>query len=96
MARYLAKRIVAEGRASTCEVQLSYAIGVAQPVSVHIDTFGSEHRATKEIEERVTKTFDLSPAGIISFLNLRQPIYQKTATYGHFGRDDLSREQVTQ
>lgn len=94
MARYLAKRIVAEGWANICEVQLSYAIGVAQPVSVHIDTFGTEQRATKEIEARVKKTFDLSPAGIIFFLNLRQPIYQKTATYGHFGRDDVSREKV--
>ncbi len=94
MARYLAKRIVAEGRASRCEVQLSYAIGVAQPVSVHVETFGTEQRSTKEIEQRIKKSFDLSPAGIIAFLHLKQPIYQKTASYGHFGRNDVSWEQV--
>lgn len=94
MARYLAKAIVSQGRATKAEVQLSYAIGVQQPVSVHIDTFGTQKKAIAEIHDWITNTFDLSPQGIITFLNLKNPIYKKTATYGHFGRDDVAWEHI--
>ncbi|MBP7176409.1 MAG: methionine adenosyltransferase [Thermoclostridium sp.] len=87
-ARYVAKNIVAAGLASRCEVQLAYAIGVAQPVSVMIDTFGTGKVDEERISEIVRKLFDLRPAAIIRDLNLRRPIFRKTAAYGHFGRMD--------
>ena len=87
-ARYVAKNIVAAGLASRCEVQLSYAIGVAQPTSVNVDCFGTNKVPEERIIELVRKHFMLTPRGIISSLNLRRPIYKKTATYGHFGRND--------
>ncbi|AEY64375.1 methionine adenosyltransferase [Clostridium sp. BNL1100] len=87
-ARYVAKNIVAAGIARKCEVQLAYAIGVAKPVSVLVDTFGTAVIAEDKISELVNKHFDLRPAAIISKLNLRRPIYRKTAAYGHFGRED--------
>ncbi len=88
-ARYVAKNIVAAGLAHSCEVQLAYAIGVAKPVSVRIDTFGTSSLSDERISEIVDKVFDLTPDGIINTLNLRQPIYKQTAAYGHFGREDV-------
>jgi len=88
-ARYVAKNVVAAGLASKCEVQLAYAIGVAQPVSVAVDTFGTATVDEEVIERLIRKHFDLRPAAIIRHLNLRQPIYRQTAAYGHFGRHDL-------
>ncbi len=87
-ARYVAKNIVAAGIARKCEVQLAYAIGVAKPVSILVDTFGTAAISEDKISELVNKHFDLRPAAIISKLNLRRPIYKKTAAYGHFGRED--------
>jgi S-adenosylmethionine synthetase len=86
MARYIAKNIVAAGLAERCEVQLAYAIGVAEPVSVLVDTFGTGTVDSKKLEEVVRANFKLTPKGIIDSLNLRRPIYRKTAAYGHFGR----------
>jgi len=88
MARYIAKNIVAAGLADRCEVQLAYAIGVAEPVSVLIDTFGTAHVDEGTISDLVRANFQLTPKGIIESLNLRRPIYRKTAAYGHFGRND--------
>lgn len=88
-ARYIAKNIVAAGFADEVEVQLAYAIGVAQPVSVSLDTFGTGKVSTQKLVEAVREIFDLRPAGIIDMLGLKQPIYKQTAAYGHFGRDDL-------
>ncbi|MBQ2614205.1 MAG: methionine adenosyltransferase [Clostridia bacterium] len=88
-ARYVAKNIVAAGFAKACEVQLAYAIGVAQPVSLRIDTRGTGTISDSELAEKVSKVFDLSPKGIIEGLQLRRPIYKQTAAYGHFGRNDL-------
>jgi S-adenosylmethionine synthetase len=88
-ARYVAKNIVAAGLAERCEIQLSYAIGVAQPTSVMVDTFGTGKLADARIVEIVRENFDLRPAGIIRMLDLRRPIYRGTAAYGHFGRTDL-------
>lgn len=88
-ARYVAKNIVAAGLADKCEVQLAYAIGVAEPVSVFVDTFGTGKVADDKIAELVRKYFDLRPAAIIKNLDLRRPIYKQVAAYGHFGRDDL-------
>jgi len=88
-ARYVAKNIVAAGLADKCEIQLSYAIGVAQPTSVLVDTFGTGKVSNEKLVEAVRKNFDLRPAGIIKMLDLRRPIYRQTAAYGHFGRNDL-------
>ena len=89
-ARYVAKNIVAAGLADKCEVQLSYAIGVAQPTSVLIDTFGTGKVSNEALVKAVRELFDLRPAGIIKMLDLRRPIYKQTAAYGHFGRNDLN------
>ena len=89
-ARYVAKNIVAAGLAEKCEIQLSYAIGVAQPTSVMVDTFGTGKIADDKLVEIVRENFDLRPAGIIKMLDLRRPIYRGTAAYGHFGRTDLN------
>ncbi|HEY7733994.1 MAG TPA: methionine adenosyltransferase [Nitrososphaera sp.] len=88
MARYVAKNVVAAGLANKCEVQVAYAIGVAEPVSIMIDTFGTGKVDEEEIEARVRKTFDMRPAGIVKTLDLKRPIYRKTAAYGHFGRNE--------
>lgn len=88
-ARYVAKNIVAAGLADQCEVQLAYAIGVAEPVSIAIDTFGTGKVSEGQLVEAVRKHFDLRPAGIIKMLDLKQPIYKQTAAYGHFGRTDV-------
>ena len=88
-ARYVAKNIVAAGLANRCEIQLSYAIGVAQPTSVMVDTFGTGKLSDEKLVEIIRENFDLRPAGIIKMLDLRRPIYRATAAYGHFGRTDL-------
>lgn len=88
-ARYIAKNIVASELADQCEIQLAYAIGVAQPVSISVDTFGTGKVEDKKIVEAIRNTFDLSPDGIIESLDLLRPIYKQTASYGHFGRDDV-------
>jgi S-adenosylmethionine synthetase len=90
MARYVAKNIVASGLAAKCEVQLAYAIGIAEPVSVMVDTFGTSKIAEELIEKRIRNSFDMKPASIIQTLDLKRPIYKKTAAYGHFGRSDPS------
>ncbi len=88
-ARYVAKNIVAAGLAEKCEIQLSYAIGVAHPTSIMVDTFGTGKVSDEKLVEIVREQFDLRPAGIIKMLDLRRPIYKQTAAYGHFGRNDL-------
>ena len=88
-ARYVAKNIVAAGLADKCEIQLSYAIGVAEPTSIMVDTFGTGKKSNQELVDLIRKYFDLRPAGIIKMLDLRRPIYKQTAAYGHFGRNDL-------
>ncbi len=89
-ARYVAKNIVAAGLADKCEIQLSYAIGVAQPTSVMVDTFGTGKVSDEKLVDVIRENFDLRPAGIIKMLDLRRPIYKQTAAYGHFGRNDLN------
>ena len=88
-ARYVAKNLVAAGLADKCEIQLSYAIGVARPTSIHVDTFGTGKLPETRLVEIIRENFDLRPAGIIKMLDLRRPIYSKTAAYGHFGRTDV-------
>jgi S-adenosylmethionine synthetase len=88
-ARYIAKNIVAAGLADKCEVELAYAIGVAKPVSIMVDTFGTNKIDEEKIQQAVSENFDLRPAAIIENFNLRRPLYQQVAAYGHFGRDDL-------
>ena len=88
MARYVAKNVVASGAASKCEVQIAYAIGVAKPVSVLVDTFGTGVVCDDKLSKAVAKLFDLRPAAIIEKLQLRRPIYKATSAYGHFGRED--------
>ncbi len=88
-ARYVAKNIVAAGLAKKCEIQLSYAIGVAHPTSIMVDTFGTGKLGNEKLVDMIRENFDLRPAGIIQMLNLRRPIYKQTAAYGHFGRTDL-------
>ena len=88
-ARYVAQNIVAAGLADKCEIQLSYAIGVARPTSIMVDTFGTGKLSDQKLVEIIRENFDLRPAGIIKMLDLRRPIYKQTAAYGHFGRTDL-------
>ncbi len=90
MARYISKNIVAAGLASKCEVQIAYAIGVAKPISIMVDTFNTSSIPEDKIEEKVQDIFDTSPAGIIKTLDLKRPIYKKTSAYGHFGRSDVN------
>jgi len=88
MCRYVAKNIVTAGLSDKCEVQVAYAIGVAKPVSLMVNTFGTNKISEDEIETLVNKHFDMRPAEIVKQLNLKRPIYQKTAAYGHFGRNE--------
>mgnify|MGYP000624033309 FL=1 len=90
MARYLAKNIVALGLAEKCEVQLSYAIGIANPVSVNVNTFGTGKKDDELLAEFIYNNFDLTPSGIIDIFKLRRPIYEQVASYGHFGRTELN------
>ena len=94
MARYIAKNIVASGLAEKCEIQLSYAIGVAEPTSVMVDTFGTGVETTEKFEKIVRDNFRLTPDGIIETLNLRDTTYKQTAKYGHFGIESLPWEQT--
>lgn len=93
-ARYVAKNIVAAGLARKCEIQISYAIGIAEPVSVSVDTFGTDKISEARLEEIIRQVFDLRPYGLIEMLNLKRPIYFPTAAYGHFGREDFPWEQI--
>lgn len=93
-ARYIAKNLVAAGLADKCEIQLAYAIGVAEPVSIHVESFGTGKMPDPELAKLVRKHFDLTPKGIIEMLDLRKPIYKKTAAYGHFGREDFAWEKT--
>jgi S-adenosylmethionine synthetase len=90
MMRYVAKNLVAAGIADRCEMQVTYAIGMARPLSININTYGTSKHSDKALHELVEKYFDLRPAAIIERLNLRSPIYRQTAAYGHFGRPDLA------
>ena len=94
MARYIAKNLVANGYAKKCEIQISYAIGVAKPVSISIDTFGTSLKTEEELIKIVEENFDLTPKGIIETLDLRKPIYRKTTNYGHFGKENLPWEKI--
>ncbi len=94
MARFIAKNIVANGFAKKCEIQLSYAIGVAKPISIYVDTFGTGKLSDTEIVKKINNTFNLTPRGIIETLDLRKPIYKKTTNYGHFGKKDLPWEKI--
>jgi len=94
MARYIAKNVVANGYAQKCELQLAYAIGVAKPVSILVNTFGTNTIPEEEIEQKIANTFDLTPGGIIRTLDLRRPIYRSTTNYGHFGKANLPWEQI--
>ena len=94
MARHIAKNVVANKYALKCEVQLAYAIGVAKPVSIYVDTFGTNTISEEEIVKKIENTFNLTPTGIINYLELRKPIYRKTTNYGHFGKDDLPWEKI--
>ena len=94
MARFIAKNIVANGYAKKCEIQFSYAIGVAKPVSIYVDTFGTNIIPEEEIVNKIENTFDLTPRGIINYLELRKPIFTKTTNYGHFGKEDLKWEKI--
>ena len=94
MARHIAKNVVANGYARKCEIQISYAIGVAHPTSIFIDTFATNTISEEEIVAKIEKTFTLTPRGIINYLNLQNPIYKKTTNYGHFGKNDLPWEHI--
>ena len=94
MARHIAKNVVANGYANKCEVQLAYAIGVAYPVSVYVNAFGTNTISEEEISKKITGKFDLTPNGIINYLDLRKPIYKLTTNYGHFGKENLSWEKI--
>ena len=94
MARYIAKNIVANGFAKKCEIQLSYAIGIAKPISIYVDTFGTGKIPDIDIAKKIMDTFKLTPRGIIESLNLRQPIYKQTSNYGHFGKKELPWEKI--
>ena len=94
MARHIAKNIVANGYAKRCEIQIAYSIGVAKPVSIYVNTYGTNTIPEEEIVEKINKTFDLTPRGIINYLDLRRPIYRQTTNYGHFGKKDLPWERI--
>lgn len=94
MARHIAKNIVANGYARKCEIQLSYAIGVAKPISIFVDTFGTGSIINEEIVSKINNSFDLTPKGIIDYLDLQRPIYKETTNYGHFGKDNLPWERI--
>ena len=94
MARFIAKNIVANGLAKKCEIQLSYAIGVAKPISIYVETFGTNTIPEEDIANKIYKIFDLTPDGIIKFLDLKKPIYKLTTNYGHFGKENLPWEKI--
>ena len=94
MARFIAKNIVANNFAKKCEIQLSYAIGVARPVAIYLNTFNTNTISEEEIMLKINNTFDLTPRGIINYLELQKPIYRNTTNYGHFGRENLPWEKT--
>lgn len=94
MLRHIAKNIVANGYANKCEIEVSYAIGIAKPISIYIDTFGTGKIPDEDIIKIIEERFDLTPNGIINYLNLKEPIYTKTTNYGHFGKEDLPWEKI--
>ena len=94
MARHIAKNIVANGYARKCEIELSYAIGVAKPISIFVETFGTNTIPENEIVKKIESKFDLTPRGIINYLKLNRPIYKKTTNYGHFGKQELEWEKI--
>ena len=94
MLRHIAKNIIANGYAKKCEIQVSYAIGMAEPLSIHVETFGTSKKTEEELVQLIKEKFDLTPNGIIQYLNLKQPIYTKTTNYGHFGKKDLPWEKI--
>lgn len=94
MARHIAKNIVAKGYAKKCEIQIAYSIGVAKPVSIYVNTYGTNTIPEEEIVEKIDKTFDLTPRAIINYLDLQRPIYRQTTNYGHFGKKDLPWEKI--
>ena len=94
MARHIAKNIVANGYARKCEIELSYAIGVARPISIFVETFGTNTIPENEIVKKIESKFDLTPRGIINYLKLNKPIYKRTTNYGHFGKQELEWEKI--
>lgn len=94
MLRHIAKNIVANGLARKCELQVSYAIGIKEPLSIYINTFGTSSKSDEELIEMIKEKFDLTPDGIINYLKLKEPIYTKTTNYGHFGKKDIAWEQI--
>lgn len=94
MARHIAKNIVANGYAKKCEIQIAYSIGVAKPVSIYVNTYGTNIISEEKLIEKINKTFDLTPRGIINYLDLQRPIYRQTTNYGHFGKKDLPWEKI--
>ena len=94
MARYIAKNLVANGYAKKCEIQIAYGIGIAEPISIAVNTFGTSKYSEEFLIDLIQTTFDLTPSGIIETLNLQRPIYKKTTNYGHFGKDNLPWEQI--
>ncbi len=96
MLRHIAKNIVANGYAKKCEIQVAYAIGMAEPMSIYVNTFGTGTISDAEIIDIINKNFDLTPQGIIKYLDLKKPIYTKTTNYGHFGKPDLPWEAIVE
>ena len=94
MLRFIAKNIVANGLAKKCEIQVSYAIGMKEPLSIYVNTFGTGTKSDEEIVELIKQKFDLTPDGIIDYLNLKEPIYEETTNYGHFGKENLPWERI--
>ena len=94
MLRHIAKNIVANGYAKKCEIQVSYAIGMKEPLSICVNTFGTSKNSEEELVELIKEKFDLTPTGMIDYLGLKEPIYAKTTNYGHFGKEDLPWERI--
>ena len=94
MLRHIAKNVVANGYAEKCEIQISYGIGIAKPISIYVNTFGTHKIPEEQIKQKIENKFDLTPDGIIKYLDLKKPIYTKTTNYGHFGRPDLPWEKI--
>ena len=94
MLRHIAKNIVANGYAEKCEIQISYAIGIKEPLSIYVNTFGTGKKSDEELSNMIREKFDLTPEGIIEYLKLKEPIYTKTTNYGHFGKEGLEWEKI--
>ena len=94
MLRHIAKNIVANGYAKKCEIQVAYAIGMKEPLSIYVNTFGTSEKTDEELAQLIKEKFDLTPAGIIEYLGLKEPIYSQTTNYGHFGKENLPWEKI--